>query len=451
MIFILLLSIPIQYILSYIILPLYKEKQNTELISEPIEVIQNLFNSEIYTIIEIGSEMKKVKAYLTHLRGELIIAGKEVKNHKYDESHSKTYFCVYNETKDFYNGVFSQILLSKEDFFLQNDKNEIQNIRLNFILGVKSFNNVPYEGVLGLQLPFLNSEAEYNIIRSLKNGKIINSYDWFLDLDNLENGGAKMYIGTLPHIINKQLNENNLQSTNAVKSGVYMNWGMEFSETYYGSNNKLGKSYQAYVHFDFGLIFGPNELMDILDNKFFDYYIKENICFKESYGIEKNIFYYCKNDKRFNVKKFQTIYFENNEMESVFEFNYKDLFYYRDGLIYFLIMFREYNKESYLLGEIFLRKYKLSFNQDKKNIGYYKNRKISQEKKFKKKEKGIKFNITNFLLILILLTIIIIALIYYKKFTNRKIRANELEENYQYISKNDISKENNKKLTDENL
>ena len=82
---------------SYLIIPLNKVKQNLTYISDPKEVIQKLYNAEIYAEIEIGSERKKVKTFLTHQRTELIIGGKLVKNHQYDETLSKTYICVYNK------------------------------------------------------------------------------------------------------------------------------------------------------------------------------------------------------------------------------------------------------------------------------------------------------------------------------------------------------------------
>ena len=351
--------------LSYLILPLNKERQNLELVTDPKEVIQKLFFVEIYAIIQIGSEKTQVKLILTHERTELAVAGKNIKNHKYDESLSKSYFCVYNRTKEFYNGIFREILLSKEDFYIKNDNNEIQKIeQLNFILATNSYYKDPYEGVLGLQLPYLNSENEYNIIRALKNKKIINTYNWFLNFDNMDKGESKMYLGVLPHIINNKLEENNFRAAYAAKSGNFMYWGMEFSESYYDKENDkncIKKPYQAYIHFNFGLFFGPNELMEILHKEFFNDYINKNICFKEKYGYEKNIFYYCKNNKDFEIKKFKNIYFKNYELESTFEFNYNDLFYYKADFIYFLILFREIDKQSYMLGEIFLKKYNIVF------------------------------------------------------------------------------------------
>ena len=427
----------------YLILPLNKIiYNNIDSIKDPKEVIQKLYNSEIYTTIEIGLERTPIKTFLSYDRTELIISGKNVKNHKYNESSSTTYICVNNITKEFYFGQFSEVLLSKEDFFIKNETGNFQHIeQLKFILGTKASSSDPYEGVMGLQLSYLNSEPEYNLVNSLKSKKIINSYNWFLNFDNMDKSNGKMYIGTLPHMIDNRYEENNLKTALSAKNGVNMNWGMEFSETKYGESKKLKKSYQAYIHFDFGLFQGPNELMEIIDSEFFDYYIKEKICFKDVYGIQKDIFYYCKNVKEFDITKFKSIYLKNIELEYVFEFNYKDLFLYSNDTIYFLMVFREVDLNNFFIGEPFLKKYNLVFNQESKKIGYYtyvKEEEEEKEKEIEKKDSNNKyFSLINILLVLILICLLAILIMIYFKKTKRKIRTNELED-YDYVAKNDL-------------
>jgi len=425
----------------YIVLPLNKiTNNNIDSIKDPKDAIQELYTSELYTTIEIGLERTKIKTFLSHDRTELIISGKNVKNHKYNESSSSTYICVNNITKEFYFGPFSEVLLSKEDFFIKNETGNFQHIEeLKFILGAKASSSDPVEGVMGLQLPYLNSESEYNLVNSLKNKKIINSYNWFLNFDNIEKKEGKIYIGTLPHVLDNKYEEKNLKAASSAKNGVSMNWGMEFPEVKYGENKKLKKSYQAYIHFDFGLFQGPNELMEILDEEFFDFYIKEKICFKDVFGIQKDIFYYCKNVKEFNITKFKSIYIKNVELEYIFEFNYKDLFYYANDTIYFLMIFREVDLNNFLIGEPFLKKYNLVFNQETKKIGYYtyiKKEEEEEEEKEKKDSNNKYFSLTNILLILILIILLAILIMIYFKKTKRKIRTNELED-YDYIAKND--------------
>ena len=433
-----LLSYLISNIFSYIILPLNEVNQNFDSISNPQEIIQKLSNTELYITLELGSERTKIKAILSNQRNELIISGKKIKSHKYDESLSKTYFCVNNYTKEFYNGFYKEVVLSKEDFYMKNEKNEIQYVeQINFLLGTKTSEEKEYEGIMGLQYYYMNSLNDYNLVNSLKNKKIIDSYYWFLNFDNIENNEeGKMYLGTLPHLINNKLDQNNFRETPTDKNGY---WGLDLSQIYYGNSEKLTKSYQAYIRFDFKLFFGPNELMDLLDKKFFNKYIKENLCFKEIYGIEKNIFYYCKNRKEVDITKFNEISFKNVQLNTNFVFDYKDLFYYKDDLIFFLIIFREVDINSFRLGQIFLKKYNLVFNQDKKTIGYYSlgDKIREKEENFDNKNYRNNFSITNILLILILFCLIFIGILFYKKRIQRKMRANELEDQFQYEAKKD--------------
>jgi len=224
-----------------------------------------------------------------------------------------------------------QFLLSKENFYIINDTNEIINIdNINFLLEIKGSPENIYEGIFGIQFPYLNGWNDYSLIKTLKAIKIINSYNWFLTFENQTKG--KMYIGELPHNINYSLVEKDFKTIPGTKNGY---WSLDFSEIFYGNDTKLHKSYQAYIHFDFKIFMGPNELMDILEKNFFKNYMNKNICFKEIYGYERNIFYYCKNTKEFEPEKLREINFKSIPLETNFIFNYKDLFFYKDDLIYF--------------------------------------------------------------------------------------------------------------------
>ena len=168
----------INNIFSYIILPLNVLNQNIDSNNKPIEVIQKISISEIYTSFEIGSEKAKIKAIISHKINGLIIAGKVLKHHKYDETLSKSYFCLNNETKQFYTAFPDEkFLLSKENFYMINENNEIQNIeQINFLLEIKASNENKYEGILGIQFPYLNGWNDDSLIKVLKTKKIINSY-----------------------------------------------------------------------------------------------------------------------------------------------------------------------------------------------------------------------------------------------------------------------------------
>ena len=91
---------------------------------------------------------------------------------------------------------------------------------------------------MGLQYYYLNSLNDYNLVNSLKNKKIINSYYWFFNFDNIENEERKMYIGTLPHLIDNKFEENNFRETPTDKNGY---WGFDLPQVYYGKTESLTK------------------------------------------------------------------------------------------------------------------------------------------------------------------------------------------------------------------
>ena len=95
------------------------------------------------------------------------------------------------------------------------------------------------------------------------------------------------------------------------------------------------------------------------------------------------------------------------------------------------------------MGSVFLRKYQLIFNVDSKIIGYYKQ---PQESSRENKENLNESNkgLVMFLLIMFSILSIVFGMYIQRKCcsTNRKLRANELEENFSYEGKLNIDKTN---------
>ncbi len=446
-------------IFSYLTFPLKKDDQNLTSIDSPKEFIEKKMDSSFYILVNIGSKKVTVKAYLYMSRTELVIAGNGVKYNKYNESNSESYNCSYCKIKEFYDGFFREVIVSNEDFYIQNDKNEINMVhKMKFILGKSSIYLNPPEGVCGLQLPQFNSETDYNLIISLKKANGTNSYNWYLDFENFANKEAKMVVDGFPHDLNNtKYNSEKYVQTYAISVDSdylkYPLWALKFSDIFYGDiNMNISQEKKiALIQFDFGMIVAPKETQDIIEKEFFNEYYKNNICFNDSLTI--NNYIYCKNVKEFNVNNFKSIYFKSVDLNIIFELSYEDLFYFTNEYIYFLILFRE---SKWIIGEIFLKKYHLVFNQDEKTIGYYLGMEKEKEKSKNEtdtndknnndinKESKSEFNFIHVLLILILLTLIIIAIILYVKKGKRKNRANELEDdNYEYSSPiNDTQKDN---------
>ena len=79
---------------------------------------------------------------------------------------------------------------------------------------------------------------------------------------------------------------------------------------------------------------------------------------------------------------------------------------------------------AWYLGQPFLKKYLITFDQDKKLFGFY--------KKFKDKKSF--FTLSTFFVFFLIIVIFILFIILFKYINKkpRKIRANELEENIDY-------------------
>ena len=132
------------------------------------------------------------------------------------------------------------------------------------------------------------------------------------------------------------------------------------------------------------------------------------------------VFYVC--DDFININKLDDLKFISEELKYEFIYKPKDMFIKQNKKLFFIIGFTDYWRKQWFLGYQFLTKYQIIFNQDKKIIGFY-----------------IKQNLPINLIISIIFGFIIVGLIIYiYKIlkTKRKIRANELIEDFDYLPQN---------------
>ena len=437
----------ISTVFSYLIFPLNVEVQEITNKDNQTDIIKKLQNRKLYITMNIGSEKVNVKAYIVLSKNELYIAGKNIKNHQYDESTSVSYNCTDCTKKTFDYAMYREGVFSIESFNIKNGENKEQTVNnISFILGVNSTWENPLEGEIGLHMPYPGSFENYNFILNLKLTNATKSYNWYLDFDNFSNGGGKLVVDGFPHDLNEKLyNKDKFATIPAINSGYTYNWGIVFDNIYYNDQTiELTKVLKTSFEFDFGLISAPNDVAKMLEKNFFSKYISNNICFRNYFGVYKESFFYCKNTKEFNPKEFQSIYFKSNKLEIIFELDYQDLFYYKDDFVYFLITFKE-GDTLWRLGEVFLKKYYIIFNQDSKTMGYYQG--MEKEKTpYKESSFDIKYFFIIVVLVLILISLIVVAILYYKKRGPRKIRANELDDDdYDYQAKNEENE--NKKIS----
>ena len=182
---------------------------------------------------------------------------------------------------------------------------------------------------------------------------------------------------------------------------------------------------------------------------FFNVYEKffsKNKCYGNYNGDEddKNyIYFYC--EENVDITKFENIYLTTKNKEMNFVLDYNDLFLKIDNYYYFLILFNE-DINDWILGHIFLNKYTIVFNPEKKTIGWYYDSNIDDNLDIKKNNNAIViFIILSVILLLVIIGLLVYIFYYRPKY--RKIRPNELEENFDYSPKdNDNNLNDNNKL-----
>ena len=223
-------------------------------------------------------------------------------------------------------------------------------------------------------------------------------------------------------------------------------WGLTFDKIYL---KNFTSSYEeilpeckiSEINPNFGAIIGPTKYKFILEKIYLNKFLDNKICFQQGIKIKKNkedlafYYYYCKASYIEQMRKeFMPIIFEHKEFKYNFTLNFDDLYVQKDNYIFLKIIFRQFNTTNWVFGAPFTSKYLLLFDSNSTEIGFYSeniNDFISEENN-EKKHKTSFGDILQKTIICILL--VIFGVIIGKKLfgLRRKLRANELEEKFEY-------------------
>ena len=288
----------------------------------------------------------------------------------------------------------------------------------------------------------LFKEESANLITQLKKRDKINSYVFSIKYTNDDNG--EIIIGDLPHEYspNKYSSQNYFFDTVSITKEPPFNWHFTYDKCLYGEE-EVDKSNMVKLSIDFGFIKGNSFLKKNLEKNFFGV----NNCNKKQ--INDYDIFYCTKDA---LKNFKPIIFKLQSKycptitNANFEFTADDLFIKDNndnGKYYFQIIFNTDGLfHNWVFGKPLFKKYQMVFDQDKKTYGFYLEN---------------NFNIINTLpnniantstkiswILVVFLLIVSLGLLYalHKLLPKipRKLKANELEENFSYEASNNKSK-----------
>ena len=410
-----------------IILP-FKTANPRKLIQD--NYITELINNKIYLELKIGTPYQKIPVLLKLNQVPFFITSSSYNKDiiKFNSSESETY--IQNSDKDYisHDYDYNHAFLGEDIISIENISNKNSFLdKIQFYLATNlTENNEDISGEIGLNV--INT-IYISFINQLKQKKKIN--DYIFSLKYITENEGEFHLGNYYHFYDDNYNESDFKSfgIGTRESAFLDKWEIYFNKIFLSSGNLTYGD--ALLSYEFSFIYGTEHYHILIKQIFFDNF--GNNCKKIIFG--KNEFYYvC--DKNINLEKFPDLIFFKDDIN--FTFTKNELWKEFENKYYFLVIFCEQPKENWIFGKIFFKKYIIFFNLEQKIIGFYPN---SNQQNSKSKDNIEKSNLIPYLLpwilvilLVIILVIIIIYFFYCLKNKNRKTRANELDDNYDYVS-----------------
>ena len=450
--------------------PILNSTHNITIINN---IMKNIYINDIYVKLELGSPPQKIYICINANSNDFFISKDIPMFRMFEEEYSKKNGSFYFDSKksttlsyqfeDRGHLYFSHSHLSeyvKDNFIFYSTKknnNKILIQNFNFLLAYKV--NGPNHGIIGLKGGIIENFKRDDIFTALKKNKLIKKYIWYLSYNENDKNNGSLIIGNYPHednnfnCIGKNafLTKNNFRK---VYSKIDSNsedgqWGLNFNRIF-SKNINVSPNINEEILDDchnckkvalnpsLGVVIGPNKYKYLLEDIYMNKFLDNKICFQSILNLGKNYekktyyYYYCNSSFIQQMKKeFNDIVFEHLEFEYNFSLTFDDLFIQKDKYIFSKIIFKDYHSTTWELGSPFISKYLFIFNSDSKEIGFYS---IND-----KKIDDIKINnnktFVNFIQKIIIGFLLIIIGIYIGKKLfglRRKLRANELEEKFEY-------------------
>ena len=423
-------------------------------------IMRNIYINDIYLKLELGSPLQKINIRLSSNSDDFFVSkdiavfeeqySKKNGSFYFNPKESSTFTYRYEDQGHIY---FSHPHLSeyvKDSFLFHSTGINNENILLknfSFLLAYKV--NGPNHGIIGFKGGISEDFRRDDIFTALRKNSLIKNDIWYLNYDNK--------FGNYPHDDNNipKIGKNELLTINHFRK-VYTTmgkswdgqWGLTFDKIYM-KNNSNGifeeildycKSCKNVILSPcLGVIIGPKKYKFLFEDMYMNKYLDNKICFQPMIKLRRNFedktyyYYYCNASYIQQMKKdFNDIIFEHKEFNFNFSITFDDIYIQKDKFIFIRIIFEDFHGASWVLGSPFMSKYLFTFNSDSKEIGFY-SKNINDKIEIVDKKSNFSFSI--FIeKIMIGAALIIVGIFLGRKLfgLRRKLRANELEEKFEY-------------------
>ena len=351
--------------------------------------IGDFIDYALYTNISMGTPLRTIGLFLSDSQNDIFSFGSiPIQYHKtkiFNEKEKK----IEEALKIYYNNINSSSFEKVDayyciysDIFTLSDLKGVEyNIRLKFSLVNNIYQNS--YGSFDLFSQYDYEEGSIYLLPSLKENELITGYYFtfiyeknytYLDDDYTKILG-NLIIGEAPHEFNPDL----YSKDDEIKINAKYYLSVDELRMNPQISNYTEKSVNMYINFHNGFIKGSPDYKKEIEKIFFSELISENYCrvdfVEENVYITQDFVYSCVNNNYMQekIKHFPTLYIDIKQYNLTFLFNYQELFQLYNDRLYFLIIFKNSTySSSWIFGELFLRKYISSFNYDSKTISFYK-------------------------------------------------------------------------------
>ena len=469
---------------NYIVLPFNHEKSNFIINELSLkEEINNFFEpNKLYTLVSLSNnittELYLSLNYFHFFLGNGLCRKETLTNYSLEKTNS---FKNISYCTDKICSI-KEVSYARDKISLFNSIKLSENISLNnlsFLYGININKREIYDikkicGYIGLKIEYNNlNYKEYNFIKILKKERIIPSYSWsilyfndnidYMIPEKIKRKNQGFFLaGINDRDYNEIFSTEDIRTVKAKPRFGLLDWGIMFNEIYFeNKSNHEKSSFQKNIEISLDLesefILGTHYFFDNLKNTLFKQYIEQNICFiNEELKKDDKFIIICNKSFSKYISTFPDLYLYHKEFNFTFILTNKELFKTFGNHIYFLIIYKLYYADFWSLGTIFLKKYPLLFDYDKKSISFINiynktNHNIIKENNRKESLINLK-SFWSFLKNISIIIGIMIGILIGKKIwdKNRLKRINELIDDFQYETFENHNKENKECKSKEN-
>ena len=387
-------------------------------------LIKNKYTTDIY----MGEPPQKISGYLNPSQSGFYLTNK---------------FCPFKNVYNYQNSINYKFIdrkvygksvierFSDTLYFEYINKTNFKKTDYEFFSDVYLDN--PICCILGFKLLGIGETVEDNLLYRLHRNKSIKSYYFTFDID-------KNNIDELNYIFDIDIKNNEkgytfIKSSSYIKDNrQYLVWGLDFDS--FKLNNSIihEKQFRAEFNINLGCIIASSSFKEELD-----LILGSILDKKENYD---NYYIYIFNINKYDKLKDFNMKFYHKLLDYDFILDYNDLFYEKNGLLYFLILFNSNEQDYWEFGIPFLKKYNFIYNQDNKFMGFIKENNGNTNNSNEKNDTKFSKSKIILIIVLVLICIIIVTLFFgyligKKIYKVRKNKTNELLELYDYNSKSD--------------